>query len=129
MLLQANAAIEKPVTFAKPFEVATRLALSFLLSPWPQSSLRPGAQCGIMIPVKSKPKLKCEELEQLKREATLAGLRAGQTGRFSRLGAAELQKEVQQKIDALIQHLLAGHGGKPCPAGGRPIVKPREVES
>lgn len=126
-LLQANAVIEKPVTFAKLFHQA-RPVFPVAESQAPVE-LRPGAQCGIMIPVKLMPKLKCEELEQLKGEATLAGLRAGQTGRFSGLGAAELQKEMQQKIDALIQHLLAGHDGQPCPAGGRPIVKPREVDS
>jgi hypothetical protein len=73
--------------------------------------------------MKAKPE--CEELEQLRREAKFAGLRAGRTGRYGQLGAAELKKEAHRKIDALIQHLLAGHNGKPCPAGDRPIVKPR----
>jgi hypothetical protein len=69
-------------------------------------------------------KLKCEVLEELRREAKAAVLRAKRIGRFSQYGAAERQKEAQQKVDALIQHLLAGHDGKPCPAGEKPIVKP-----
>lgn len=80
-----------------------------------------------MFLVTAKPKSKCEELEQLRREARFAGLRAGLIGRFNDFGTAERQKEAQRKIDALIQHLLVGHNGKPCPAGDRPIVKPREA--
>jgi hypothetical protein len=77
-----------------------------------------------LFPVTAKPKCKCEELEQLRREATFAGLRTRRPDRFGQLGAAELQKEAERTIDALIQHLLVGHNGKPCPAGDRPIVKP-----
>lgn len=72
-----------------------------------------------------KPKRKCQELERLRQEAEFAGLEAGRLGRFSQYGAAERQKEVNRRIDALIKHLLAGHDGKPCPAGERPIVKAR----
>ena len=72
-----------------------------------------------------KPKHKCEELELLRQEVKIAGLEAGRTDRFSRYGAAERQKEVDRKIDVLMKHLLAGHDGKPCPAGDRPIVKAR----
>jgi hypothetical protein len=75
--------------------------------------------------VTRKPKPACEELERLRGDAKLAGLRASQSGRYGQFGAPELKKEAQRKIDALIQHLLAGHNGKPCPAGDRPIVKTR----
>lgn len=76
--------------------------------------------------VRQKPKPECEELDQLRREAMLAGLRASQIDRLSRLGGSELRKETDRRIYALIRHLLAGHNGKPCPAGDRPIVKPRD---
>ena len=75
-----------------------------------------------MFRVTEKPK--CEELEQLRCEARVARIRATQSGRFAQFGAAQLQKEVERTIDALLRHLLAGHNGKPCPAGDRPIVKP-----
>lgn len=70
-------------------------------------------------------KRKCELLEKLRRAAKFAGLRASRVHRFKPLTDAELRQERQRSIDALIQHLLAGHDGKPCPAGDRPIVKPR----
>lgn len=72
-----------------------------------------------------KPKLKCRELERLRKEADLAGLEAARTDRFGQYGAAERQKEADRALDALIKHLLTGHDGKPCPAGPRPIVKAR----
>ncbi len=78
-----------------------------------------------MFTMTTKPKRECEELKQLRREAKFAGLRARQLGRYGRLGVGELQKEAQRTIDALIRHLLVGYNGKPCPAGDRPIVKPR----
>lgn len=68
-------------------------------------------------------KQECGELENLKREYAFAGAQAAQTGRFAELGAAERKKEARRRLDALIRHLLAGHDGKPCPAGDRPIVK------
>jgi hypothetical protein len=34
----------------------------------------------------------------------------------------ELSREAHKKTDALLLHLLAGHDGKPCPSGDRPIV-------
>ena len=70
-------------------------------------------------------KPKCEELQQLRGEAKAALLRASRTLRFNQFTDAELLKEGQRRIDALIQHLLAGHDGKPCPAGDKPIVKPK----
>jgi hypothetical protein len=35
---------------------------------------------------------------------------------------AELSREVQRRVYALIKHLLVGHEGQPCPAGDRPII-------
>ena len=80
-----------------------------------------------MFTVRAKPKCKCEELDRLRDEAKFAALQAGQTGSLSQFAAAERQKEAHRKIDLLIQHLLVGHDGKPCPAGDRPIVKPRRA--
>jgi hypothetical protein len=74
--------------------------------------------------VATEPKCKCEELDRLRFDAERAGLWASQGGRFAQFGAAERQKEAERTMDALIQHLLTGHDGKPCPAGDRPIVKP-----
>jgi hypothetical protein len=34
----------------------------------------------------------------------------------------ELSRDARKKTDALLLHLLAGHDGKPCPSGDRPIV-------
>jgi hypothetical protein len=67
----------------------------------------------------------CEELLRLRGEAKVALLQASRIRRFGHFADTELQKEAQRKTDALIKHLLAGHDGKPCPAGDRPIVKPR----
>lgn len=75
----------------------------------------------------SKSKPKCQELERLTQEAKLMALGAGRTDRFSQYGATHRQKEADRAMDALIQHLLVGHNGKPCPAGDRPIVKLREA--
>ena len=69
----------------------------------------------------------CEELERLRQDAKVAGLRARQNDRLSQLRSVELRKESDRRIDALIQHLLSGHDGKPCPAGDRPIVKQRRA--
>jgi hypothetical protein len=90
-----------------------------------------GSLCGVLghavdlQAVARKAKPDCEELERLRGDAKLAGLRASQSGRYGQFGAVELKREVQRKIDVLIQHLLAGHNGKPCPAGDRPIVTNR----
>lgn len=40
---------------------------------------------------------------------------------------AELNGEKHKSISAVIKHLLVGHGGKPCPAGDRPIVRPARI--
>jgi hypothetical protein len=42
---------------------------------------------------------------------------------------AELNGQKHDSVAALIKHLLAGHGGSPCPAGSRPIVKRRRYAS
>ena len=34
----------------------------------------------------------------------------------------ELSRDAREKTDALLLHLLAGHDGRPCPSGDRPIV-------
>ena len=34
----------------------------------------------------------------------------------------ELTRDERRKVEALLVHLLAGHAGKPCPGGPRPIV-------
>jgi hypothetical protein len=71
-------------------------------------------------------KPKCEELERLRDEAKAALLQADRTHRFGHLTEAGLHEEARRKVDAMIQHLLVGHSGKPCPAGHRPIVQPVE---
>lgn len=73
-------------------------------------------------------KPKCEELQRLRSEAKTALLQAKRVNRFGHLTDAELQEEARRKVDAMIQHLLVGHDGKPCPSGDRPIVKPVEPE-
>jgi hypothetical protein len=55
----------------------------------------------------ANPRRTCEELDRLRCEAKFAGLRAGQTGRYGQLGAAELKKEAQRMIDALIKNILS----------------------
>ena len=74
------------------------------------------------------PKPKCEELQRLRNEAKSALLQAKRVNRFGHLTDAELQQEAHRKVDAMIQHLLVGHSGEPCPAGDRPIVKSHEPE-
>lgn len=77
-----------------------------------------------MAHVTTEPSKTCQELEKLRRDARLSVLRASNTNTLSQFGAAERKREADEKIDALIQHLLVGHAGEPCPAGSRPIVKP-----
>ena len=75
---------------------------------------------------------KCEELDQFRREAAAALLEAKKIRRAKDLTVyedAELSRESHRRIDALIRHLLTGHGGSPCPAGERPIVKSRAVNA
>ena len=71
-------------------------------------------------------KARCAELDRLRRDAAAALLEAKKIRRTRDLTIyedAELSRESHRHIDALIKHLLAGHDGKPCPAGDRPIVK------
>jgi hypothetical protein len=68
----------------------------------------------------------CEELKTLKLKAVYV-LRQGKYIRRSRdvsfLEDAQLAAEKHKSINAVVKHLLAGHDGKPCPSGERPIVK------
>jgi hypothetical protein len=73
-------------------------------------------------------KPKCDQLDRLRSEAKSALLQAKRVDRFGHLTEARLQEEARRKVDAMIEHLLVGHHGKPCPAGDRPIVKPAEPE-
>ncbi|HYL46094.1 MAG TPA: hypothetical protein VEU52_03625 [Candidatus Limnocylindrales bacterium] len=71
---------------------------------------------------------RCEELERLEREAGRAYLEARKIRRSRDVSIHEdsqLAREVRGKIDAVILHLLAGHGDLPCPCGERPIISPR----
>jgi hypothetical protein len=70
----------------------------------------------------------CDLLEQLQREAVEAILTAKQMRRnkdVSLYEDSELCRNQRRKIDAFISHLLAGHEGKPCPCGDRPIIEDR----
>jgi len=67
----------------------------------------------------------CEELHRIKREAIAAFHSARNIRRSRDLSFqedVELTRDEHQKVDALVKHLLSGHGGNPCPAGDRPIV-------
>jgi hypothetical protein len=99
---------------------------------WPQPTKNP--QRGTKVPLygviqaiefPSAGKNMCEELKTLKREAAYV-LRAVKSIRRSRdlsfYEDAELNREKHHILNAVLKHLLAGHGGKPCPAGDRPIV-------
>lgn len=75
---------------------------------------------------------KCKELDQFRREAAAALLEAKKIRRAKDLTVyedAELSRESHRRIDALIKHLLTGHGGSPCPAGDRPIVQCRAANA
>jgi hypothetical protein len=76
------------------------------------------------------PNKRCDELERLEQEAAFA-FRKARTIRRSRDVSihedCQLAREVRGKIDAVILHLLAGHGNLPCPSGERPIVSPAGV--
>jgi hypothetical protein len=67
----------------------------------------------------------CQELQTLKREA-VSVLRVLKRIRRSRdlsfYEDAELNRAKHSSLNAVLKHLLAGHGGRPCPAGDRPIV-------
>jgi hypothetical protein len=71
-------------------------------------------------------KIRCEELDRFRRDVAAALLEAKRIRRTTDLSIhedAELSRESHRKINALIKHLLVGHGGGPCPAGDRPIVR------
>ena len=72
----------------------------------------------------------CTELDALKREAsrTLRELKRIRRSRdVSFHEDAELNGVKNQRINAVLKHLLVGHDGKPCPAGDRPIVSPPDL--
>ena len=67
----------------------------------------------------------CETLERLKREAVEGVLNAKRTRwakDVSLYEDNEIAGDQRRRIDAFISHLLAGHDGKPCPSGDRPII-------
>jgi hypothetical protein len=71
------------------------------------------------------PKMVCAEHERLRMEAVAGILEAKKIRREKDVSFhedAELSRDAREKIDALLLHLLAGHDGKPCPSGDRPIV-------
>jgi len=43
--------------------------------------------------------------------------------RRSREEDLRLSRDEHAQLDRVITHLLVGHEGQPCPAGGRPIVR------
>lgn len=75
---------------------------------------------------------RCELLSQLQRDAVEAILFAKKMRRSKDVSLyedSELCREQRRKIDAFISHLLAGHDGKPCPCGDRPIIADRVAGS
>jgi hypothetical protein len=70
----------------------------------------------------------CELLDRLKREAVeaiLAAKRIRWSKDVSLYEDSEIAQDQRRRIDAFIAHLLAGHEGKPCPCGDRPIIGTR----
>ena len=70
----------------------------------------------------------CEELKRFRDDARSALLEAKRIRRSKDLSFkedVELTREGLRRIEDVIQHLLVGHEGKPCPAGERPIVSMR----
>ena len=70
-------------------------------------------------------KMVCAEHERLRADAVTVILEAKRIRRdrdVSFYEDLELSRDVRKKTDALMLHLLAGHDGKPCPSGDRPIV-------
>jgi hypothetical protein len=73
----------------------------------------------------------CVELDNLKREAVWVSREARKIRRsrdVSFIEDAELNVEKFKSINLVIRHLLVGHGGKPCPAGDRPIVRQTQIQ-
>jgi hypothetical protein len=77
-------------------------------------------------------KIQCEALSQIQQEAVSTFREAREIRRSKDLSFyedSELTRGEHKKIDALVRHLLAGHDGKPCPAGDRPIIgEPNRAE-
>jgi len=70
----------------------------------------------------------CKEFDRFRDVARSALLEAKRIRRSKDLSFKEdfeLTREGLKKIEDVIQHLLVGHAGKPCPAGNRPIVSAR----
>ena len=70
----------------------------------------------------------CELHDRLKLEAVeaiLAAKKVRWSKDISLYEDSEMCTDQRRKIDAFISHLLAGHDGKPCPRGERPIVASR----
>ena len=76
-------------------------------------------------------KITCEELDRLKCKAASAFLEAKRV-RFSKdvsiYEDAELSCEWDRRTFSVIKHLLVGHDGDACPAGGRPIIGARRPQ-
>jgi hypothetical protein len=68
----------------------------------------------------------CEELGRLFREAfaTVAGATRIRRSRDMTFNEdLRLSRKEYERLYGVIKHLLIGHEGQPCPAGGRPIVR------
>jgi hypothetical protein len=73
----------------------------------------------------------CVELDNLKHEAVQVSREVRKIRRsrdVSFIEDAELNVEKFKSINLVIRHLLVGHGGKPCPAGDRPIVRQTQIQ-
>jgi hypothetical protein len=71
----------------------------------------------------------CEELNALKRAAVRVLRESREIRRLRDVSFyedAELNREKDKSVNAVLRHLLVGHDGKPCPAGDRPIVRPAQ---
>ena len=67
----------------------------------------------------------CEELDRCLGEACSAIAEARRIRRSKDMSFQEdvkLSREEHARLYSVIKHLLVGHEGEPCPAGGRPIV-------
>jgi len=74
----------------------------------------------------SSEELSCEELGLMIRGAFAAVAEARRIRRSRDVWFQEdlrLSRDEHAQLDRVITHLLVGHEGQPCPAGGRPIVR------
>jgi hypothetical protein len=72
----------------------------------------------------------CEVHSKLKLDAVAAILESKRIRRSKDVSFyedSELTRDERRKVEALLVHLLAGHAGKPCPCGPRPIVDYRSA--